>query len=369
MTHTIARAALLAVLTPLASAQTQYGYTDHKTQNVVVITYDGLRCQEVFAGADETLLNKEHGNVEHLDDVKRDFWRDTPAERREALMPFFWGTLAKEGQVFGNSAKHSVVKVENGKNFSYPGYSEMWCGIADPRIDKNDKVPNPNVNVLEWLEQNPRFKGRVAAFTSWDCFSAILHRARGTLTVCAGPEALTDSFLTEPQKILNQVAVDLPPRSEGVRFDALTFSMASEYVKSRSPRVLYISFDETDDFAHEGKYEDLLRHTRKLDAFVQRLWETLQGMQQYKDKTALLMTTDHGRGAGPKEWRDHGEKVAGSEFIWLAIMGPEVPARGERENAPDLTQSQVAATVGALLGEGFLAATPTAAKPITPALR
>ncbi|MGI8992391.1 MAG: hypothetical protein ACR2I2_22775, partial [Bryobacteraceae bacterium] len=41
--------------------------------------------------------------------------------------------------------------VTNGLNFSYPGYSETLCGFADPRIKSNDKVPNPNVTVLEWL--------------------------------------------------------------------------------------------------------------------------------------------------------------------------------------------------------------------------
>jgi len=34
-----------------------------KTKNVILITTDGLRWQEVFTGAEQQLLNKEHGGV------------------------------------------------------------------------------------------------------------------------------------------------------------------------------------------------------------------------------------------------------------------------------------------------------------------
>ena len=44
-------------------------------------------------------------------------------------------------------------------SFSYPGYSEMFCGWPDDdRIDSNDPVPNPNVSVLEVVNQDPRYK-------------------------------------------------------------------------------------------------------------------------------------------------------------------------------------------------------------------
>ena len=45
----------------------------------------------------------------------------------------------------------------NGKNFSYPGYSEILCGFSDPRIDSNAKKPNPNVTMPEWLNGKPAF--------------------------------------------------------------------------------------------------------------------------------------------------------------------------------------------------------------------
>ena len=46
------------------------------------------------------------------------------------------------------------------------------------------------------------------------------------------------------------------------------------------------------------------------------------------------------------------------------MLGPDTPARGDRAQVEAVTQSQVAATVAALLGEDFVAAMPGVAGPI-----
>ena len=97
-----------------------------KTENVVLFMTDGLRWQEVFEGADEPLLTKENGGLKEkeVESFRKAYWRDTPEARREALLPFFWSVLARQGQVYGNPKKGSVAQVTNGMNFSYPGYNE-----------------------------------------------------------------------------------------------------------------------------------------------------------------------------------------------------------------------------------------------------
>ena len=99
----------------------------YKTENVFIITLDGLRWQELYTGADEQLIgNKTYvGNAEELREL---FWRESPAERREVLMPFFWNTLAKEGQLLGNRELGSLVNCTNNMWFSYPGYNEILAG-------------------------------------------------------------------------------------------------------------------------------------------------------------------------------------------------------------------------------------------------
>ena len=109
---------------------------------LVIITIDGLRWQEVFSGAEESLLSntKEVRNVEQ---TRRLYWRHTPVDRRMALMPFVWNTVAKQGMLIGNRNLGSVMQVANKTNISFPGYSEMMTGIVDEKITSNDPVNNP----------------------------------------------------------------------------------------------------------------------------------------------------------------------------------------------------------------------------------
>lgn len=356
-------AALAASLAPGRSTSAR---SDRTTRNVVLVTLDGLRPEELFAGAEEALLAKSAG-VADPKTLRERFWRETPEARREALLPFVWGTVAREGQVFGNAAKGSVARVANGKNFSYPGYNEILTGRPDPRIDSNAKRPNPNVNVLEWLARRQSFGGSAAAFGSWDVFPFILNRERNGLVVNAGWEPIAGDDLSERQRQLNDLMRDLPRRWEGVRYDALTFEAALEHLRRHAPRALYLALGETDDFAHDGRYDFYLDSAHRSDAMIRRLWETLQAHPGYRGTTSLVLTTDHGRGGLPDGWKGHGANVPGADRIWIAVLGPGTPALGERSDVPDVTQSQVAATVAALVGEDFRSEFPDAAPPIADA--
>jgi arylsulfatase A-like enzyme len=127
---------------------------------------------------------------------------------------------------------------------------------------------------------------------------------------------------------------------------------------------MYVAFGETDEWAHEGRYDHYLRSARNVDRFVQTLWETAQSLPRYRDKTTFIITTDHGRGTDNVAWKSHGQAIKGSGSIWLAVIGPDTPALGERANCEPVTQNQVAATVAAFLGEDFKAFEPKAGKVI-----
>src|SRR5258708_39721735 len=97
-----------------------------KTQNIVLIVSDGLRWQEIFTGADPTLLNeKEGGSWLAEADLRKRYWRDDVDARRAVLFPFLRGTVAKQGQRCGHQLKGRVAHVTNGKTYSYRGYNDM----------------------------------------------------------------------------------------------------------------------------------------------------------------------------------------------------------------------------------------------------
>lgn len=318
-----------------------------RVENLVVITLDGMRWQEVFGGIDSVLMKTEAYNRD-VKGLQALFWNEDAAVRRKKLFPFLWGTVAAQGQVHGNRNYGNLVDVANRYRFSYPGYNEIFTGYPDTAINSNDKVWNKNINVLEYINAQPGFEGKVAAFATWDVFPYILNRQRSGMYVNAD----RDSFpaATPQMKMLNDLQY-LAPRPLDVRPDVLTYMAAREYVKTALPRVLYIAFDETDDYAHSGQYDQYLKSAHAQDAMIADLWQLMQTMPQYRDKTALLITTDHGRGdKDKKQWRDHGESLKEAGGIWLAAIGPGLTALGEVKMPAQLYQAQLAPTIASLLG-------------------
>jgi hypothetical protein len=337
-----------------------------KTKNVVFVMADGVRWEEVFRGAEQSLMSRGAGGVKDVNllALKRDFDRPTPEERLEALFPFLWKTVARQGQLFGNQDKGSVARVTNRKFFSYPGYAETLCGFADPWADSNAKRLNPNQTVLEWLYRKPRFGGKIAAFAAWDVFPYILNRERSGFYINAGYEPMLEGELTPQIALLNQLKQEVPRHWPGEPFDALTFRTAREYFRLHEPRVFFVSLGESDEWAHEGRYDEYLWSAHRIDAYVTDLWQMLQANPHYRDQTTLIYSPDHGRGHGPEGWRSHSERFPGSENIWIAVIGPDTPALGERTHSGTITQSQIASTLARFLGEDYCAAVPKAGKPI-----
>lgn len=337
-----------------------------KTQNVVLIVTDGLRWQEVFSGADHSLMNEEHGGIwADPAALAKQFWRDDVTERRSALLPFLWGTVVKQGQIFGNQEAGSVARVTNGLAFSYPGYNEMLAGFPDPRINSNEFGPNPNRTVFEWLNESPDFSGRVAVYATWSTFADIFNVKRSHLILQCGWNPPAHPAHASPRDTLLDTLYQTTTRldDEDVYDSFLQVSLL-DFVSAARPRVLFVGYGETDNWAHAGRYDLVLESAHQFDHFVEQLWNTMQAIPQYRGQTTFILTTDHGRGSGLVEWKEHGVEEKGSENIWIAIMGPDTPALGERTNVAPVTQAQIAATLAAFLGKDYRAAVSNAAPPI-----
>lgn len=339
------------------------GATGLKTKNILLVTIDGLRWQEVFRGEEAALANKEFGGVSDkaLVDLQAKYWADSAGDRRRTLMPFFWDEIARHGQLYGNRDAGSPVQVANAQWFSYPGYNELLTGRPDPGIVSNDLIPNPNVTVLEWLNGRPAFAGRVRACAAWQVFPAILNIGRSGLPLWitgqhSAPEAASPRVLE-----LERLMGDIPSPWRTEHYDAFVHHRALEYIGTDHPRVLYVSFGEPDEWAHARRYDHYLASIGNCDRFIRELWEKLQALPQYRGTTTLIVSPDHGRGATPPDWISHGKKTPNSNETWLAVLGPDTPPLGERKDTPTVTTAQVAATVAALLGEDYRGFQPAAA--------
>lgn len=323
---------------------------DPGDQKIIIITLDGYRWQELFTGADPQLI----GNEKYVSDslsLKKKFWRDTFEERREALTPFIWNEVVKMGRIHGNRSYGSKVNLTNYMWFSYPGYNEILTGKPDDeRIDSNDKIPNPNVTILEKLNKSDAYRGKVAAFGSWDVFPYIVNEERSGVYVNAGFEPAKGENLTEIEQFLNRALPNTPSPWGSVRLDIFTHNYALEYMKRKQPKIVYIAYGETDDFAHNGDYQAYLNSAHSTDQFLKELWTYTQSDPYYRDQTTFILTTDHGRGTQPLDtWRSHGTDIDGADEVWLMIYGAGVEAKGEVKEEEQLYTPIVVETIQSLI--------------------
>lgn len=337
-----------------------------KTRNVLLVTIDGLRWQEVFRGAEEALMDKEAGGVpaDAMEALRANYLADSPEERRRRLMPFFWETVVPQGVAYGNRDAGSPASVRNEAWVSYPGYNELLTGRPDPQITGNAAIPNPNLTVLEWLDSRPDFQGRVAVSAAWRVFSAIINVERSQLPLFVTTQQSEPGTVSPPIAELEQWMEDIPPITTKEHFDVFAHRAALDMIERRQPRVFLLALGEPDEWAHARRYDRYLDSIRRCDRFVAELWNKLQAMPGYRGTTTLVLATDHGRGVNSGDWTRHNRTTPQSNEIWLAALGPDTPALGERRDAPPVFQSQVAATIAALLGEDFRAAAPEAGTPV-----
>ncbi|GAB1344446.1 alkaline phosphatase family protein [Gemmatimonas sp.] len=349
---------------PLPAQSTQPLPTSTRTEHVIVVLTDGLRWQELFRGADAALMQRRY--VNDTASLRRDFWRASPEARRETLLPFVWSTVAQQGQIFGDSAGGSMARVTNRFRFSYPGYNETFTGFFDPRIDSNGYPPNPNTTVLEWLNRDAALSGGVVAHATWNAFRRIINTERSGVPVLDGWDRGAPSGADSTATLLQALYRSHSQLWPDVALDAPMHQAVLRTVHRGLPRVLFVGYGETDEWAHSGRYDMYLRSAHQVDRFLAELWNTVQGNPRTRDKVTLLISTDHGRGWDAK-WTDHGEEVDGAQFIWSAVIGPDTPPLGVRANTPT-QQAQMAATIAALLGRDWRRAEPRAA-PALPVFR
>lgn len=333
-------------------------------ENIIIITTDGLRWQEVFTGMDSAIANNKKFNQGDSAVIYSKYWSTDPVERRRKLMPFLWSIIEQNGQIYGNRNTGNKIDLANPYWFSYPGYNEILTGYADTLINSNSYPPNPNTNLLEFLNQMPKYKNKVAAFGAWDAFDRILNEERGKFPVHSAFDLIGGANPTATEKIINNLAKDsYRPFGDEEVLDVFTHYSAMNYLQTKKPKVLYIAYGETDEWAHHGYYRDYLMAATMVDKWIKDIWNYIQSNPQYKNKTAIFITTDHGRGDAVKnEWTSHNNKILDCNQIWMAAMGPGIKPKGEIKTAQQLYQKQFAQTMASLLGLTFTAVHPVGEK-------
>ena len=262
--------------------------TSAVSENLFIIITDGFRWQEIFSGADSVLINDENFTPDTAT-LKAMYWASDPSDRRKKLMPFLWNVIARKGQLFGNRDLNNKVNVSNVYSLSYPGYNELFTGTTDISISGNSKKYNKNINVLEYLDSKDEFEGKIAVFSSWNVFPYILNKNRNDIMMNSGYEQIQCDTLNATLNMINSVQEKGIGNKTAVRYDLLTYSTAKEYIKDHKPRIVVIGLGETDDFAHQKRYDLYLQQANLVDKMIGELWSMVQTTTGYKNNTSLLL--------------------------------------------------------------------------------
>ncbi len=317
------------------------------TPNLIIITTDGFRWQELYNGIDTSIANNKKFNEDDSIGIYNKY-------TTQPIMPFVTNYISKNGQLWGNRNFGNNCSVKNPYWFSYPGYSELFCGFADDSINSNQYKNNPNLTLLDYLQTQKNYKNKIAAFGAWFAFDRILNETRAGFPVFNAFDIYKNNK-SKNENLLNKLNNEAyKPWDNEECLDVMTHNMAMDYLKTQLPKALFIGYGETDEWSHSGKYKSYLNAATQVDGFIKEIWNFVQSNKNYKDNTIILITTDHGRGNNEK-WISHNNKTPQSNETWFAIMGKGVAANGLQTKVTSVYQAQLAQTIAHLLGLQFTA--------------
>lgn len=319
-------------------------------ENLVIITIDGVRWQEIFKGIDNSIVLNSL-QINEIDTLFKHYNKATVEEKRHVLMPFFWDSIATKGQIYGNRDYGSKVKVGNLYKISYPGYNEMFCGFTDITLNTNKLRYNKNRSILEYL-YNYKYQNNIAVFSSWRAMPYILNTKRSKIPTFSA-FSTTDNLLNYKSAKLSKYFEKTPNKRFYLKTcaDTITNLRALTYLKQYHPKITYISFGETDEWGHSGNYVNYINAIHNFDGYLKQLWNFLQNDSIYKNNTTLFITTDHGRGSKkPSSWKNHGIRIKGSKQIWFAVLSNNIKPKGEIKRRHSYKAKRFAKTFALALG-------------------
>jgi hypothetical protein len=270
--------------------------------NVVFITLDGVRWEEVFQGVDP----------------------GQSVDSNPEVFSFLKGTLSGQGVLIGDKARGETVQVANKHLNSLPGYQSIMAGAPQPcgsNFCGRIPVETMQERITHDLALQPE---EVATISSWEKIAYAVEHVEGTTFVNAGNRPLLiggrEPLNPEAAAINAQQAKDPAPWKDA-RKDKYTFAHALNYLKAKKPRFLYISLNDSDEWGHRRKYDEYLSTLRQHDSWIKELSATLASMGDYGKNTTLIITTDHGRGSG-NDWHEHGAGYQDSGAVWIYGQSP-----------------------------------------------
>ena len=303
---------------------------------VVVVTLDGARFQEIFWGVDAAQA-RESG---------------TPTRVREnarELMPNLHRLMTEQGAALGNGRGPHISA--SGPDFvSLPGYAEIFTGRRAPGcLDNSCRGASFESIADQVAAQGSAYKS--AIITSWPDIARVGSRSSRVAISTGRSAGATRKSFERPGAVGDALRAAEPekpwPGGGDFRRDRFTAGLALAYLRAEQPDFLFVGLGETDEFAHQGNYAGYLDALREADRFLGQLSAELDVRAQAGVQTALFVTADHGRASSFKE---HGKGYPESARVWLVASGAAITARGFVTSPQERHLADIAPTLRSLFG-------------------
>ncbi len=283
--------------------------------NVILVTLDGVRWQEIFTGADPALAG-EAGLP------------GGPHRSARGLTPNLHRLFFDGGTVLGDPELGERFLASGPRFVSLPAYVEIMTGAVSGCAG-NDCQPDVPWTIASEIARRTPEQG-AAVFSSW-----------GTISRAVGPG---ENMFLAAGRHPDDPAPAYPGHGD-YRPDRRTAALALEHLRRRRPGLLWVALGDTDEWAHRRDYRGYIEALRFSDAFVGELCAHLDEMGDYGARTAVFVTTDHGRDAG---FADHGGPE--SAAVWLMARGKGLSAKGAAALRTPRHLRDIAPTIAALRG-------------------
>jgi len=239
--------------------------SNYQTKNVVIISIDGPRYIDTWNNTSIDLI---------------------PNQR----------SLKSEGVFFNNF-------YNNGFTYTMSGHAAITSGYYE-NIHNNGTESPANKSIFQ----------QFLSYTKLPPFKSCIIASKKKLDALGNTKDLRwhNSFL--------------PLTNTENREDSVTLRVSLDVLSEHQPSLTMIHFKGPDVAGHGNRWDDYLKAIQSTDIYVKEIWNYLQTVENYRNKTTLLITNDHGRHLDGIQngFISHGDRCEGCKHISLLALGPDL---------------------------------------------
>ncbi len=241
----------------------------YKTEKVIVIVMDGARYSETWGDVAKTYI------------------------------PNLGTTIANSGCVNSNF-------YNNGPTYTSPGHLAMISGQYYNLNNAGNELP-PFPTIFQYFNEAYPLK------SSW----IISSKDKLEVLTNTSDSTYNNLYLANTDCGNNGLGT-------GYRKDSITLYKALTIFQNSAPELTLINFREPDFTGHGNDWPGYLNEINKVDSLINEVFVFVNSNPNYKDKTTLFITNDHGRHDDRNGgFNNHGDSCIGCKQLMFFAIGPD----------------------------------------------